>query len=160
MSQRGVAFATAPRRLRGDIIYGGFTNPSFEAFVDPPDGFHDTPETPSNRDGTFSPPEARMAGEPRMQLFAPSAPAEKADFWFWATKYGGFSERLRPDLMQDRKRRSKTKNGVFRSGFFDQKKKLSYLKKIYIFFSDRKIQIEKRRFSFSICVFHLAQDRA
>ena len=25
--------------------------------------------------------------------------------------------------MRDRKRRSKTKNGVFRSGFFDQKKK-------------------------------------
>ena len=36
------------------------------------------------------------------------------------------------------------------SAFFDQKKKLSYLKKIYIFFSDRNIQIEKRRFSFSI----------
>ena len=48
-------------------------NPSFEAFVDPPDGFHDTPGTPSNREGNFSPPEARMAGEPRMQLFAPSA---------------------------------------------------------------------------------------
>ena len=30
---------------------------------------------------------------------------------------------LRPDLVRDRKRRSKTKNGVFRSGFFDQKKK-------------------------------------
>ena len=29
---------------------------------------------------------------------------------------------VRPDLMRDRKRRSKTKNGVFRSGFFDQKK--------------------------------------
>ena len=126
-------------------------NPSFEAFVDPPDGFHDdTPETPSNREGKCSPPEARMAGEPRMQLFAPSAPAKKADFWFWATK------NIRPDLMRDRKRRSKTKNGVFRSGFFDQKKKLSYLKKIDIFFSDRKIQIEKRRFSLSICVFHWA----
>ena len=36
-----------------------------------------------------------MAGEPRMQLFAPSAPAEKADFWFWAPKKGGFSERLK-----------------------------------------------------------------
>ena len=34
--------------------------------------------------------------------------------------------------------------------FFDQKKELSNFKKIYIFFSDRKIQIEKRRFSFSI----------
>ena len=54
---------------------------------------------------------------------------------------------LRPDLMRDRTRRSKTKNGVFS---IDQKKKLSYLKKSYIFFSDRKIQIEKRRFSFSI----------
>ena len=64
--------------------------------------------------------------------------------------------RVRPDLMRDRKRRSKTKNGVFLSGFFDQKKKLSYLQKSYIFFSDRKIQIEKRRFSFSICVFDLA----
>ena len=30
---------------------------------------------------------------------------------------------VRPDLMRDRKRRSKTKNGVFRSGFFDQKEK-------------------------------------
>ena len=50
--------------------------------------------------------------------------------------------------MRDRKRRSKTKNGFFRSGFFDQKKKaiFFYLKKSYIFFSDRKIQIEKRRF--------------
>ena len=28
--------------------------------------------------------------------------------------------------MRDRKRRSKTKNGVFRSGFFDQKKKLVF----------------------------------
>ena len=40
--------------------------------------------------------------------------------------------------MRYRKRSSKTKNGVFRSGFYDQKKKLSYLKKSYIFFSDRK----------------------
>ena len=30
-----------------------------------------------------------------------------------------FKTPLRPDLMLDRKRRSKTKNGVFRSGFFD-----------------------------------------
>ena len=70
-------------------------NPSFKAFVDPPDGFHDKPGTPSKSEGQFSPPEARMAGEPRMQLFAPSAPAEKADFWFWAPKKGGFSERLK-----------------------------------------------------------------
>ena len=96
MSQRGVAFATAPRRLRDSSRrrhYGGFMNPSFEAFVDPPDGFHDKPGTPSKSEGQFSPPEARMAGEPRMQLFAPTAPAEKADFWFWAPKNGGFSER-------------------------------------------------------------------
>ena len=43
-------------------------NPSFEAFVDPPDGFHEKPGTRSNRDGQFSPPEARMVVEPRMQL--------------------------------------------------------------------------------------------
>ena len=36
-------------------------NASFEAFVAPPDGFNDTPGTPSNREGKFSPPEARMA---------------------------------------------------------------------------------------------------
>ena len=70
-------------------------NPSSEAFVDLPDGFHDKPGTPSKSEGQFSPPEARLAGEPRMQLFAPSAPAEKNDFWFWAPKNGGFSERLK-----------------------------------------------------------------
>ena len=70
-------------------------NPSFEAFVDPPDGFHDKPATSLKGEGQFSPPEARMAGKPRMQLFAPSAPAEKADFWFWAPKNGGFSEHLK-----------------------------------------------------------------
>ena len=43
-------------------------NPSFEAFVDPPDGLHGKPGTHSNREGQFSPPEARMAGEPRIQL--------------------------------------------------------------------------------------------
>ena len=43
-------------------------NPSFDAFMDPPDGFYDKPGTPSNREGQFSPLEARMAGEPRMQL--------------------------------------------------------------------------------------------
>ena len=43
-------------------------NPSFEAFVDPPDGFHGKPGTRSNREGQFSPPEARMVVEPRMQL--------------------------------------------------------------------------------------------
>ena len=43
-------------------------NPSFEAFVDPPDGFHEKPGTRSNREGQFSPPEARMVVEPRKQL--------------------------------------------------------------------------------------------
>ena len=43
-------------------------NPSFEAFEDPPDGFHEKPGTRSNRGGQFSPPEARMVVEPRMQL--------------------------------------------------------------------------------------------
>ena len=43
-------------------------NSSFEAFVDPPDGFHEKPGTRSNREGQFSPPEARMVVEPRMQL--------------------------------------------------------------------------------------------
>ena len=63
---------------------------------------------------------------------------------------------LRPDLMRDRKRRSKMKNGVFRSGFFDQKKYTVFFKDKIAFFSDRKIQIEKRRFSFSIYVFDFA----
>ena len=40
-------------------------NPSFEAFVDPPD---EKPGTRSNREGQFSPPEARMVVESRMQL--------------------------------------------------------------------------------------------
>ena len=92
MSQRGVAFATAPRRLR-DVLavtsYGGFMNPSFEAFVDPPDGFHDTPGTPSNREGSFSPPEARMAGEPRMQLFG-RRPPKKPMFGFGRRKTAVF----------------------------------------------------------------------
>ena len=43
-------------------------NPSFEGFEDPPDGFHEKPRTRSNREGQFSPPEARMVVEPRMQL--------------------------------------------------------------------------------------------
>ena len=42
----------------------------------------------------------------------------------------------------DRKR----KTAFFDLDFSIRKKKLSYLKKIYIFFSDRKIQIEKRHF--------------
>ena len=43
-------------------------NPSSEAFVDPPDGFHEKPGTRSNREGQFSPPETRVVVEPRMQL--------------------------------------------------------------------------------------------
>ena len=52
----------------------------------------------------------------------------------------------------DRKR----KTAFFDLDFSIRKVQLSYLKKSYIFFSDRKIQIEKRRFSFSICVFDIA----
>ena len=93
--------------------------------------------------------------------------------------------KIRPDLMRDRKLRSKTKNGVFRSEFSIRKKNYLILRKKTIYFflieksrsknavfrfrsavsishkigsclSDRKIQIEKRRFSFSINVFDLA----
>ena len=108
-------------------------NSSFEAFVDPPDGFHDKPGTPSKSEGQSSPPEARMAGEPRMLLFSPSAPAEKADFWFWAPKNGGFSERLKkkksrrkifwgvekviwPPNTITRRRRKKKRKRFFRMG--------------------------------------------
>ena len=81
-------------------------NPSFEAFVGPPDGFHDKPGTPSKSEGQFSPPEARMAGEPRMQLFAPSAPAEKADFW-------GVEKVIWPANTITRQRRKKKKKPRF-----------------------------------------------
>ena len=43
-------------------------NPLFEAFENPPDGFHEKPGTRSNREEQFSPPEVRMVVEPRMQL--------------------------------------------------------------------------------------------
>ena len=60
----------SPSRRHRDVFgvpsrrhhYGGFMNPSFEAFVDPPDGFHEKPGTRSNREGQFSPPEARSCG--------------------------------------------------------------------------------------------------
>ena len=42
-------------------------NPSFEAFVDPSDGFHDKSGTPLNREGKFAPPEAWIVGEPIMK---------------------------------------------------------------------------------------------
>ena len=57
-------FAVPSRRHH----YRGFMNPSFEAFEDPPDGFHEKLGTRSNREGQFSPLEARMVVEPRMQL--------------------------------------------------------------------------------------------
>ena len=57
-------FAVPSRRHH----YGAFMNPSSEAFVDPPDGFHEKPGTRSNCEGQFPPPEARMVVEPRMQL--------------------------------------------------------------------------------------------
>ena len=41
-------------------------NPSFEVFVDPSNGFHDKPGTPSNREGLYAPPEAWIVGESRM----------------------------------------------------------------------------------------------
>ena len=44
-------------------------NSSFEVFMDPSDGFHDKPGTPSNREGQFAPPEAWVVGEPRMHPF-------------------------------------------------------------------------------------------
>ena len=40
-------------------------NPSFEAFVDPSNRFHDKSGTPSNREeGQFAPLEAWIVGEP------------------------------------------------------------------------------------------------
>ena len=41
-------------------------NPSFEAFSDPSDGFHDKPGTISKREGHHIPQEAWIVGEPRM----------------------------------------------------------------------------------------------
>ncbi|CAN0297808.1 unnamed protein product [Ascophyllum nodosum] len=55
-------FATSSRRDH----YGDFMNSSFEAFVDPSDGFQDKLGTPSNREGQYAPPEAWIVGEPRM----------------------------------------------------------------------------------------------
>ena len=40
-----------------------------EASVDPSDGFHDKPGTPSNREGQFALPEAWIVGEPSLQPF-------------------------------------------------------------------------------------------
>ena len=86
-------FAVPSRRHH----YGGFMNPSFEAFVDPPDGFHEKPGTRSNREGQFSPPEARMVVEPRMQLLGLCSfdARRKSRFLFLAPKNGGFLESLK-----------------------------------------------------------------
>ena len=58
-------FAVPSRRHH----YGGFMNRSFEAFVDPPYGFREKPGTRSNREGQFSPPEARMVVEKAVEKY-------------------------------------------------------------------------------------------
>ena len=71
MSQRGVAFTTAPRRLRGAVAATSLRRlhePFIRAFVDPPDGFHEKPKPGNPFEGQFSSPEARMVVEPRMQF--------------------------------------------------------------------------------------------
>ena len=102
MSQRGVAFATAPRRLRGAVAATSLRR-LHEPFIRSLRG-------PSR----WVPRKTRNPFEPRKTIFtargsfvwwlnpecnfwafAPSTPAEKADFWFWAPKNGGFSERLK-----------------------------------------------------------------
>ena len=50
---------------------------------------------------------------------------------------------LRPDLMRDRKRRSKTKYSIFRSGFFDQKEKNILCDRILAISEQQKMAIEK-----------------
>ena len=102
MSQRGVAFATAPRRLRGAVAATSLRR-LHEPFIRSLRG-------PSR----WVPRKTRNPFEPRRTIFtargsfvwwlnpkcnllafAPSTPAEKADFWFWAPKNGGFSDRLK-----------------------------------------------------------------
>ena len=63
-------------------------NPSFEASMDPPDGFHEKSGTRSNREGQFSPPEARMVVEPRMQLLGLCS--FEPIFVFWRRKTAVF----------------------------------------------------------------------
>ena len=119
-------FAVPSRRHH----YGGFMNPSFEAFVDPPDGFHEKPGTRSNREGHFSPPEARMVVEPRMELLGLCSfdARRKSRFLVLGAKNGGFSERLKkkaakkyfwgvekvicpPNTITRRRRKTKKKRG-------------------------------------------------
>ena len=125
-------FAVPSRRHH----YGGFMNPSFEAFVDPPDGFHEKPGTRSNREGQFSPPEARMVVEPRMQLLGLCSfdarrksrflvlGAKKRRF-FGAPKkkkkaaekyFGGIEKVIWPPNTITRRRRKKKKTEVFPLG--------------------------------------------
>ena len=160
MSQRGVALAThrdvfaVPSRRHHN---GGFMNPSFEAFVDPPDGFHEKPGTCSNREGQFLPPEARMVVEPRMQLLGLcSFDARRKSLFLVpkkkrkAAKYFGGGEKViwppntitrrrrkkekKPEIFPLRRRkilllRRPPKNPIF--GFGRRKKKQSAEKKIW-----------------------------
>ena len=110
-------------------------NPSFKAFVDPPDGFHEKPGILSNREGQLSSPEARMVVEPRMQLLGLCSfdARRKSRLLVWAPKNGGFSERLKkkksrrkyfwgvekviwPPNTITRRRRKKKKKRFFRFG--------------------------------------------
>ena len=106
-------------------------NPSFEAFVDPPDGFHEKPGIRSNREGQLSSPEARMVVEPRMQLLglcsfdarrksrllvlgakkrrffgAPKKKKKAAEKYFW-----GVEKVIWPPNTITRRRRKKKKRG-------------------------------------------------
>ena len=64
------------------------------------------------------------------------------------TKSFNFKYHIRPDLMRDRKRRSKMKNGVFRCGFFDQKKSHLILRKAIYFFLIEKSRSKNAVFRF------------
>ena len=72
-------------------------NPSFEPSWTLQMGSTKNPKPGNPFEGQFSSPEARMVVEPRMQFLGLCSfnAAEKADFWFWAPKNGGFSERLK-----------------------------------------------------------------
>ena len=63
-------------------------NPSFEAFVDPPDGFHEKPGTRSNREGQFSPPDVKKKKAAEKKNWG----AEK-NYW-WPKKFLGGSKNL------------------------------------------------------------------
>ena len=90
MSQRGVAFATAPRRhhdvLAATSLRRLHENPSSEAFVDPPDGFHDTPGTPSNREGNFHRQRLVWRVNPKCYFLLLRRPPKKTIFGFGRRK--------------------------------------------------------------------------